>query len=61
MGVQLGIQLVALAAVIVWTAIATVVIALIVKATVGLRVSPEQENEGLDRAEHGENAYPMES
>jgi Amt family ammonium transporter len=61
MGEQLGIQLVALAAVIVWTAIATVVIALIVKATVGLRVSPEQENEGLDRAEHGENAYPMES
>jgi len=60
-GEQLGIQLLALAAVIIWTAIATIVIAWIVKATIGLRVSPEQENEGLDRAEHGENAYPMES
>ena len=60
-GEQLGIQLLALAAVIIWTAIATIVIAWSVKATIGLRVSPEQENEGLDRAEHGENAYPMES
>jgi ammonia channel protein AmtB len=35
-------------------------IALVVKATLGLRVTEEQENEGMDRSEHGENAYPME-
>jgi ammonia channel protein AmtB len=33
---------------------------MLVKVTIGLRISPDQENEGLDRSEHGENAYPME-
>ena len=45
---------------IVWSAVATVLITMLVKATIGLRVSAEQENEGMDRSEHGENAYPME-
>jgi hypothetical protein len=40
-----------------WTPIG---IALLVKATLGLRVSEVQEYEGMDRSEHGENAYPME-
>ena len=35
-------------------------IALLVKATIGLRVTEVQEYEGMDRSEHGENAYPME-
>lgn len=30
----------------------------VLKATVGLRVSPEEEKGGLDLAEHGGNAYP---
>lgn len=58
---QLGIQLTGLGVTIVWSAVATILIALVVKKIIGLRVTPEQENEGLDRAEHGENAYPMES
>jgi len=33
------------------------VIALVLKATVGLRVSEEEESEGLDLSEHGEEAY----
>ena len=38
----------------------TVVILLIVKATVGLRVTPEEEERGLDYVCHGEEAYdPM--
>ena len=41
-------------------AVATVAIGSLVKATLGLRVSEEQEYEGMDRSEHGENAYPME-
>ncbi len=57
---QLGVQATGLAVTIVWSAVATVVIALLVKATIGLRVTTEQENEGMDRTEHGENAYPME-
>jgi Amt family ammonium transporter len=42
---------------IVWSVVASVVIAFIVKAVVGLRVSPDVEEGGLDLAEHGESAY----
>jgi Amt family ammonium transporter len=57
---QLETQLIALGAVIAWSAVATVVIVVICKATTGLRVSPEQETTGLDQAEHGETAYHFE-
>ena len=30
----------------------------ILKATIGIRVSPEEEAEGLDIGEHGQEAYP---
>ncbi len=60
-GTQLGIQLTGLGVTIVWSAAATVVIALLVKATIGLRVTPEQEYEGMDLSEHGESAYQLES
>jgi Amt family ammonium transporter len=60
LGEQLTIQATALGVTILWSAVATVIIALIVKVLIGLRVDAEQENEGLDRSEHGENAYPME-
>ncbi len=60
MGEQLTIQATALGATILWSALATVVIALVVKVLIGLRVDADQESEGLDRSEHGENAYPME-
>ena len=54
---QFGIQATGLAVTIVWSAIATVIIMLIVKFTIGLRVSEEEEDRGLDQSEHGENAY----
>jgi Amt family ammonium transporter len=57
---QLGIQAAGLGITILWSAVATVIIAILVKVTIGLRVSDEQESEGMDRSEHGENAYPME-
>jgi len=57
---QLGVQSIGVGVTILWSAVATVLITWIVKAVVGLRVSDEQESEGLDRSEHGENAYPME-
>jgi Amt family ammonium transporter len=37
--------------------VGTIVIAMIVKVTVGLRVAPEVETSGLDLAEHGEEGY----
>jgi len=50
-------QLKAVGLTIVWSVIATLVIALIVKVVVGLRVEPEVESQGLDLAEHGEAGY----
>ena len=54
---QLIVQLKSLGITIVWSAVATIMIVLIIKKTVGLRVSEEVEAEGLDSAEHGETAY----
>ncbi|HEY1170011.1 MAG TPA: ammonium transporter [Verrucomicrobiae bacterium] len=42
---------------IVWSVVATAIIAFIVKAVVGLRPSEEVEHQGLDLAEHGEEGY----
>ena len=44
---------------LVWSAVATVIIVFICKATVGLRVSEEDEETGLDLAEHGEQSYTL--
>ena len=41
----------------VWTLVTTVIIAFVVKAIFGLRVSADEETEGLDMAAHGERAY----
>lgn len=57
MGAQLVTQIIAVAVAIAWAAIGTLIIAYIVKAVTGLRVTPEVEQEGLDIGEHGERAY----
>jgi Amt family ammonium transporter len=43
----------------VYSAVVTVVLLKILDATVGLRVSIDQENEGLDANLHGEEGYHM--
>lgn len=53
----LGEQLKAVALTIVWSVVATAVIAYLVKAVIGLRPTPEVESQGLDIAEHGEEGY----
>lgn len=50
-------QLKACALTIVWSVVATVIIAFIVKFTIGLRPTPEAETEGLDTTDHGEEGY----
>ena len=50
-------QLKAVGLTIVWSVVATTVIALIVKMVLGLRPDAETENAGLDLAEHGEGGY----
>ncbi|MBG85895.1 MAG: ammonia channel protein [Verrucomicrobiales bacterium] len=54
---QFGVQLFAAVATAVYTAIVSFIILKIVCAVVGLRVSEAEENEGLDLAYHGEEAY----
>ena len=50
-------QLKAVALTIVWSVVATAIIAYIVKAVIGLRPTPEVERQGLDINEHGEEGY----
>jgi Amt family ammonium transporter len=54
---QLGVQALAVALVAAWSGIATFVIVKLIGLVTALRVTEEQENEGLDLASHGERAY----
>jgi Amt family ammonium transporter len=55
---QLGLQVVGVVAVFVWTCVTAFILFWIVKKTMGLRVSREDEIKGLDLTEHGAEAYP---
>lgn len=55
---QLGTQAVGVAAVAAWVLVSSAVVFGLIKATVGLRVSREEEIEGLDIGEHGMWGYP---
>ncbi len=54
---QLWTQIIAVAATIIYDAITTLVILVIIKAVMGLKVSEEEEYVGLDSSQHGEKAY----
>jgi Amt family ammonium transporter len=58
-GKQVWIQIVAVAATIAYDAVASFIILKVVGAFIGLRVSEEQETEGLDIALHDERGYDM--
>jgi ammonium transporter, Amt family len=53
----LGVQAIGVLAVIVWTAATTAISLSIIKVFIPLRVTKEEEIEGLDIAEHGASAY----
>ena len=57
-GKIIGVQLLGIAACFIWTFVAAFAMFKIIDATIGLRVTPEEELEGLDYTEHGGNAYP---
>ena len=57
MSAQFIAQLWAVGTTIVWSGVVSVVAFGIVKATIGLRVTEDQEREGLDTVSHGETAY----
>jgi len=58
---QLGRQIVAAVAVMAYSAIATAIIASIVKALIGLRVSEDDEVAGVDQDQHAESGYDFTS
>ncbi len=57
MASQVGVQALGVIATVLWCGVWTFVLLKILDATMGLRVSPEAETEGLDLAEHGERGY----
>jgi ammonium transporter, Amt family len=56
---QLWRQAVGAGAVLLYSAIGTAIVALIVKFTIGLRVTEEDESTGIDEAEHAETGYDL--
>ncbi len=56
-GAQVMVQATGIGATILYTGVVTFIILIILKVTIGLRVTEEAEIEGLDTAEHDERAY----
>jgi Amt family ammonium transporter len=54
---QLAVQIVMLLIILAWVGITTAIVFGAIKATIGLRVSAEEEIEGLDVLEHGLQGY----
>ncbi|WP_448583601.1 ammonium transporter [Thermocrinis sp.] len=56
---QVLIQLLAVGITIIYDAVMTFLILVVIKGLVGLRVSPEEEIVGLDKSQHGESSYNL--
>ena len=56
-GAQLGVQIIGIVATVVYTGVMSFIILKIIDVIVGLRVSTEQETEGLDLVLHDEKGY----
>jgi Amt family ammonium transporter len=54
----IGVQLLGIGSCFVWAFGAGFIMFKLIEKTIGLRVSPEEELEGLDYGEHGASAYP---
>ena len=57
---QLGVQAIGVAAYGAWAVVTSLIVLTILKKTIGLRVSEEDEKKGLDITEHGEEAFNSE-
>ena len=58
-GAQVTTQLTAASITAVYAIIASVVLLLLIKYTIGLRINETQETEGIDMAEHAERGYNL--
>jgi Amt family ammonium transporter len=55
---MIGVQLLGVGSAFIWAFGAGIILFKVIDSTMGLRVSPEEEMEGLDYGEHGATAYP---
>ena len=53
----LGKQFVAVGATLAWSFVVSLILAKVIDATMGLRVTPDEEAEGLDQTQHAEAGY----
>ncbi len=58
-GDQLKVQLIGIVATLVYTAVVTYVILIVVRSITGLRVTEDEEREGLDLVSHNESGYDI--
>lgn len=58
-GSQLVTQIIGVGVTAIWSVVGTIITVMIIKATVGLRVSEDDENDGLDQSAHGEAGYSL--
>ncbi len=56
---QLKVQLMGVAATVVWSGVMTAIMVAGIRAVVGLRASPDEVEEGLDLTSHGERSYTL--
>lgn len=56
-GSQFGVQAIGVISTVIWSAIASIAILLVIRKVIGLRVDAEAEQTGLDITSHGESAY----
>ncbi|QQM31418.1 ammonium transporter [Martelella lutilitoris] len=57
-GTSFGTQIIGIVSIGVFTFVASLIVWFILKAVMGIRVSPEEEADGLDKSEVGVEAYP---
>ena len=57
MGAQLGVQVIGIVATVIYTGVTSFIILKVIDVIIGLRVSSEQETEGLDLVLHDEKGY----
>ena len=56
---QLWVQIIGVVATGIWSGVCSVILLVVIRATVGLRVSPDDEQLGLDLSAHGERGYNL--
>jgi Amt family ammonium transporter len=56
---QIWVQVQGVGTVVIWSGVVSFVLLTLIKMTMGLRVSQDEEREGLDTVSHGERAYTM--